>query len=356
MKTISSKRTFDFSVLSSYRLELMGLAALWIILNHTYKLDLSALPNTSTIIRLFCAVISSLKPAGNIGVDIFLIFSGLGLYYSFSKNSNLSSFYKKRAIRILPALFMVTSIYYAFKCVSIKEYLASVFLIDYFTKCNTSFWYFALVILLYILYPVIHKFVKSQRDIVVIGSTILLIILELILTYVIKLDLETRYYALLRVPTFIIGVWLGKKSLEKSQLKLSWVIVSFAVSVVSFILVTAFHFNILPKDFSNAIYIYCFINIPFSVSFVIVTSVILSCFKLRFVKAFLSVFGALSLELYLLFERVTETFENVSSLQSNTFITFYFATTVITIILSVVLQTVCKNITSTFTKEYKKLK
>ena len=62
-----------------------------------------------------------------------------------------------------------------------------------------------------------------------------LIVAGFIITYVIKADLDTRYYALLRVPSFIIGVWLGKKSLQKSQINSFWVLACTAVSVVCFV-------------------------------------------------------------------------------------------------------------------------
>ena len=47
---------------------------------------------------------------GFIGVDFFMILSGLGLCYSFNSNT-LKSFYIRRAVRILP-LFLIQAILY----------------------------------------------------------------------------------------------------------------------------------------------------------------------------------------------------------------------------------------------------
>ena len=345
---------YSFSELSSQRLIITGIAALWIVFHHAYKLDFSTFTNLSVFGKALCAAFAAIKPAGNVGVEMFLICSGLGLYYSFSKNSNLLSFYKKRAIRILPALLIVSSLYYAFKGLGIKEYLMSVFLVDYYTKGNSQFWYFALIILLYLFYPVIHKIVERSKDFTVMCLIAALIVAGFIITYVIKADLDTRYYALLRVPSFIIGVWLGKKSLQKSQINSFWVLACTAVSVVCFVVVTAMHMEILPMEFVNSKYIYYFINIPFSVSFSIVISAVFSRTKLRFTKAVIGFFGVFSLELYLIFERVTEACENVLIFNDATYITYYIATFFVTVVLSVLLQNVCSKITSVFTKEYKK--
>lgn len=356
MNSIKYRKKYSFSELSSQRLIITGIAALWILLNHTYNLDFSAFTNPSAAVRVICTVFAMLKPAGNVGVELFLICSGLGLYYSLSKNSGILSFYKKRVIRILPELLIVSSVYYAFKGLSIKEFFSSVFLIDYYTKGNTKFWYFALIILLYIFYPIIHRFVERSKDFTVICLIGVIIALELILVYVIKADIGTRYYALLRIPSFIIGAWLGKKSLQKKEINLFWVAVCAAVSVVCFVIVTALHMNRLPMDFENSEYIYYFINIPFSVSLSIVISALFSRVKLRFIKAFVGFFGVFSLELYLVFERVTEACENILKFNDASNITYYVAAFVITVVLSVLLQNISKSITSVFTKEYKKIK
>lgn len=238
MNKINNKKTFDISALSSQRLALTGFAALWIVLHHAYKLDLSSVAGTSIISKIIFTAIGLIKPAGNVGVEIFLICSGLGLYYSFSKNGRLAGFYKKRAIKILPPLFIVSSIYYAFSNIGVREYFTSVSMIDFYLKGKTDFWYFAFLIVLYAIYPLIHKFVEKQKDIVVIGLIAVLILVGFVLVYILKFELGTRYYAILRVPSFIIGAWLGKKSVEKKTDKLT--LDSCVCSCFSLLLCTCF--------------------------------------------------------------------------------------------------------------------
>ena len=69
--------TFNLSLLSKYRTELMGISALLILICHSVAYI--SMPN-------FMKYTLSL---GNIGVDLFLFISGMGLWYSLEKfNSN----------------------------------------------------------------------------------------------------------------------------------------------------------------------------------------------------------------------------------------------------------------------------
>lgn len=351
-----SKKTFDFSVLSSQRLIVVGIAALLVVLFHSYKMNLNPIAGESVFLKVICTAFGLIKPAGNVGVELFLLCSGLGLFYSFSKNGNVMSFYKKRAIRILPPLLIVSSVYYAFADIGAKEYFSSVSLLDFFIKGKTDFWYFALLIILYALYPIIHKFVAKQKDIVVIGVILALILINFVLCYALKLPLGTRFYALLRVPTFIIGVWLGKKSFEGKQIRSFWISVCMLVAIVCFALVSAMHTQRILLNFTNGSYLYYFINIPFSVALMVIISAFSSKVGFRFIKSVIAVFGTLSLELYLLFERVTELLESYVNLHDITFVSFYTVAFVVTVLLSVVLHGICKNITSVFSKNYQKLK
>ena len=76
--------------LSKFRTELMGLACLWVMLHHTafdWPLVLEPLERFSKY--------------GNLGVDIFLLLSGVGLYYAWSGQPKLSDFYVRRFVRLL---------------------------------------------------------------------------------------------------------------------------------------------------------------------------------------------------------------------------------------------------------------
>ena len=92
---------FAFNQISSRRTPLMGLAALLIYFAHAYSFV--ELPSP----------LSTLFSFGNIGVDIFLLVGGFGIYYSLVNTASKSSFYWKRLIKVgLP--FLLISIPYFF--------------------------------------------------------------------------------------------------------------------------------------------------------------------------------------------------------------------------------------------------
>lgn len=68
-----SLRVSGYGLLSRYRGELMGLAMLWVMLFHAYKLRFGVL------------LLDGFKALGFAGVDIFLLLSGMGLYVSLSQ-------------------------------------------------------------------------------------------------------------------------------------------------------------------------------------------------------------------------------------------------------------------------------
>ena len=73
----------------------MGMAILSILIFHYTEDCYTVGINYSGIVKLYKTYI------GSSGVDIFLLLSGLGLYYSFSKNNSIKDFYSKRLKRVL---------------------------------------------------------------------------------------------------------------------------------------------------------------------------------------------------------------------------------------------------------------
>jgi len=84
---------------------LLGIATLLVTFFHMYSLDFYELIN----IRFVANILTFVKSIGNVGVDIFLFLSGIGLYFSYKKN-NLKQFYMNRFVRILPEFILVVFI------------------------------------------------------------------------------------------------------------------------------------------------------------------------------------------------------------------------------------------------------
>lgn len=99
---IQEEKVTGYGRLSLYRSELMGAAMLWVMLFHAYPFRFGLLP------------LDAVKQAGFAGVDIFLLLSALGLYVSLERTgtrTKLLAFYRRRAVRVLPAYWLVVGLY-----------------------------------------------------------------------------------------------------------------------------------------------------------------------------------------------------------------------------------------------------
>ena len=163
------KKKWNLYNISESRGILMGVATLIVAFFHCYSYNFYKVMPTEFLGSIFMF----LRKMGNIGVDIFLFLSAIGLFFSFSKNSNLKDFYKKRVLRIVPSILIVATVYYLYKKVSISAFIKNVLLVSFYINGNRDFWYFSLVILLLFDFPFI-----SFLIVLVLISFIYLSILE----------------------------------------------------------------------------------------------------------------------------------------------------------------------------------
>ena len=82
-------KDIELANISRFRGELMGAAMLFIILFHV------GLPREDAFYGL--------RRMGNVGVDMFLFLSGIGLWFSWVKNPDVKRFFIRRYLRIYPA-------------------------------------------------------------------------------------------------------------------------------------------------------------------------------------------------------------------------------------------------------------
>ena len=131
----------------------------------------------------------SIFKRGYIGVDIFFFFSGLGLGYSYNRNS-LAQFYKNRLWRIMP-LYWIWAIVHLI-AVGIQNNIIPSFL-DVFGIFTTlsyygigsirSNWYLSAILLLYIAYPILYTLTKKYKWIfllLTVGLTFLIYVYQAI--------------------------------------------------------------------------------------------------------------------------------------------------------------------------------
>ncbi len=184
----------------------MGLAIIFVMLCH----------NTISVpenLRTLHTVLSSVCQCG---VDMFMILSGLGLYYSFHKKTDVLGFWKKRVTKIIIP-YCIAVVVYAFVYVgylnraTLGEYFWRYSIISFFIDAELVIWFVAAILLLYGIFPILYYGLqRTMRGFV--WSICGLILACVIISY---LPLPRKYIIIneifiSRVPAFMMGMIVAK--------------------------------------------------------------------------------------------------------------------------------------------------
>lgn len=152
--------TVSINNISKYRTELMGVAAILILFCHA--------PGNNVMMP---ALMEKILSYGNVGVDMFLLLSGMGLFYSLNKkpaSTSLLSWYTKRFIRILIPYWLILIPYLIYKVCDRGYSLDDVFLnltaMSYWLSGDGD-WFISLILLLYIITPPCLQLLTNKRAI-----------------------------------------------------------------------------------------------------------------------------------------------------------------------------------------------
>ena len=283
-------KRLSFNIFSRYREMLMGLAIISILIFH-YTEDCSLVGiNYVGFVKYYKTYI------GSSGVDIFLLLSGLGLYYSYSKNNNLKDFYIKRIKRVLVPYFIIAiPVYIWYDLIYLSDgilsLLKNLFFVTLFTNNNILFWYIFFIIICYLLFPLIFKFI--HRDNSYVGSfkislIIILFLLGIFLIYKFYPGIFNSYnIMLLRLIPFILGILLGKMSYRSTKIEYSFIL--FILGIGTIVLIRR---NLI----YNRLFLFIFL---LSIFFWIIYFLDFLKNKENIIVRFFSFFGKYSLEIYL---------------------------------------------------------
>ena len=288
------KEEIRWNLFSKYRSQLFGIAIIWIMLFHIIELKTTRLP------RMFIDCYGFLVH-GNLGVEIFLLLSGLGLYYSYSKieEDNIILFYKNRIKRLLMSYIIINGSFFFIQDIIFKKsvviFLKDISTYSFYSYGNRAVWFIAFIIPLYLIYPFIYKYVlKNKKSLLYIS---LMIFTIYVLLYILKINYIYEYIkleiALTRIPVFLAGCYIGKLAYENK-------IVSTLQKTCILILIIIGLYAFEHKDFSlytwKAMRLYYFLlGIPFTWMFVI----LLDFLNSNMINQLLLKAGEVSLELYL---------------------------------------------------------
>lgn len=275
-------------IIGKNRTILMGYAIIVIALYHLNIIVPCHIPYIKGIVRM-----------GWYGVDIFLFLSGWGLYKSLSKGPNLTSYYKRRLLRIFPA-YIITIIAFSYiDEYSLIEIIIKSSIISFWFGDTSILWYIPSIIAFYVFSPLLYKWVNNrERSIIPICIT-----MPFVLTcWAIKEDLwgwridDLRYLFLARIPIFCFGMLIASKKITINK----WIykimpLLTFAIFVI---MMYVDRIDIYTKPFLWMIAF--FLTIPISLTVI----QLLNIFKSVCIQNLFHYCGIISLEIYLIHEHI----------------------------------------------------
>ena len=290
------RNKFSYNLLSKYRGVLMGLAIISILVFH-YVEDCRVYEYNYDILVSFFD-----KYVGSSCVDVFLFMSGFGLYYSFKRNNNVATFYKRRLIKILiPYVIVAMPSWFwrdiLFKGADVNAYIRDLFFFSFFDEKVTWFWYIMMIVVCYLIFPYLFEIVETAKDrITEQMRAILLIVCITVIALTLQLCYSNLFsavnIALLRFPPFFIGCFIGNASYENREIPRSWIV----LMVLSIMMLSW-------RDSGQILiirYVLAFFNINLFIACAILMEVLeRNGLPFKKCKKLLEWFGAHSLELYL---------------------------------------------------------
>ena len=203
-----------------YRSVWMAFAILWVILFHS----MVKIPNST---------LDFIKSIGYGGVDIFIFASGLGCYYSLSKDSDPNRFLKRRFDKLMPTFWCFLTVFIIYKKlhkgIGISAIIGNILCIQTFTFKGNSFnWYICCIWLFYFLAPYIYSHTNRIKKNLSAVSYILL----LLLFSIPFVRCNNLIIMITRLPLFFMGMYCAKLSMKKNYTLSKPMIISLIISMV----------------------------------------------------------------------------------------------------------------------------
>lgn len=339
------KLNFKYSDISKYRGMIMGIAAISIIFFHFSNeckvANLHYYPWNEFILNFISSS----------GVDIFLILSGYGLYYSFKKNNNVKEFYKKRFIKILIPyiIFCLPAIiirYIFMEGGNLTHVFNNFFFVTLFTEGQTWFWYILLILICYAVFPQIYNFIeKPKKDMDKSMNFIMLITFTILLNIILSTNdlilFKNINILTLRIPIFILGVYIGQKSYKKEELN--------SLQLLALIGCTVFLYPTINTSVALRRYEFALIAIVTYILLIKLFNIIEKYKLFQKIKLLLEKIGTYSLELYLTHVCIII----LINLTGNTTATYKYFT--IEIVFTIVASFIIKKLTNIISNKIKKI-
>lgn len=204
---------------SKYRPQIMGFAAIWILIHHVRDeaLLFFDVPGLKRVEIFFNNI-------GFCGVDIFLFLSGWGLYYALKKH-NLTVYYKRRYRRLIAPFVMVCLVKALFEQWEFMKFFKAVtcwsFVAEYI---HIPLWFIPAIAIIYLFYPLYHKAFEKFSNKYIFTAAALMLWFAIAFGSSLIFSRKDVFIVINRIPVFLVGIlfgWMaynGKKLPEKASL------------------------------------------------------------------------------------------------------------------------------------------
>ena len=278
----------ELANISRFRGALMGIAMLIIILFHV---DLAR-----------SDMFFGLRRMGNLGVDMFLFLSGIGLWFSWMKSPSYKHFYCRRLIRIYPAWLIIACLYYiprihVHDAASLFHLLGEIgFNIDFWLHDELAFWYIPAIMMLYLFAPPYMQLIK--RHPVYRWLPVVMIMWCILVQWVTPIHHAVGHIEIFwsRVPIFFIGTNMGEMVRQKRTIDgqgIWMLIIMFVMTFASCFFLEQVRHGQFPLFVERMLYI------PLTITFILICNRVLRRTP-QWINRSLAFVGSLSLECYLI--------------------------------------------------------
>lgn len=204
------KKTITLEKISKHRMVLMGIAITCVMLCH----------NTLIVPAPVRKVWNTLTTMMQCGVDMFMLLSGLGLYYSFRKDPDKRRFWSKRFIRILPSyLLSVVLLGIVFVAVlkerTLVNFIWRYSLVSFYLDGTLVVWFIAGIMLLYAAFPLLYLLLQKFPRAFAVGT----VACGVLCLALVAVDCPGTLAAINgifinRLPAFFVGMIIAKAVLD----------------------------------------------------------------------------------------------------------------------------------------------
>lgn len=225
----------DLTIISNQRGALFGLAILAIVWHHLPVVIPFAVEGTITIgflnniFHYLC----------DVGVDIFFLLSGFGLYYSMKKREGKketdNDFYKKRIARIAPYYFVGVTLIIVLNypgMLSWQQIAGNYLMIGLWIGLKYQFyWFFQLILVLYFLTPMLYRSIENSRI-----KTLVISFIVVLMLWVASWGEFDLYIMVFRILSFVIGMYFGYLAFNGFKISIIYELALYSVTIATFLI------------------------------------------------------------------------------------------------------------------------